>query len=173
MDTDGDGLNDGDEVLKYKSDPMKMDTDAGSVADGAEVTRGTNPLDASDDLPKKAVLKMEKGKALVLDGIVFKTGSAEILPSSEEILNQAYNTLADNPDIKVEIQGYTDNVGNRNYNLKLSQKRAEAVKQWLVDKGIAADRMTAKGYGPENPVGDNSTEAGRQQNRRIEFNRTN
>ncbi len=168
-DTDGDGLNDGDEVMKYKTDPLKADTDGGTVNDGTEVARGTNPLDPSDDIPKKEELKVEVGKAIVLEGIVFATGKSDITPESEGILEKAYNTLAQNPDIEVEIQGHTDNTGSRALNMKLSQARAEAVKAWLVNKGSAASRITAKGYGPDKPIADNKTKEARQQNRRIEF----
>lgn len=167
-DTDGDELSDGAEVNTHKTDPLKADTDGGSIADGAEVQRGSNPLEASDDVPKK-VLKVEKGQKIVLEGITFKTASAEILPASEEILEQAYNTFKANPEIEVEIHGYTDNKGSRAYNMKLSQSRADAVKAWLANKGIDAKRITAKGFGPDNPVASNDTEQGRQQNRRIEF----
>jgi outer membrane protein OmpA-like peptidoglycan-associated protein len=173
-DSDKDGLNDYAEVMTYKTDPMKADTDGGSVNDGLEVTRGTNPLDLSDDVPKveapkKAVIQLETGKAIVLEGIVFKTASADILPASEQILTLALNTLQENPDVTVEIQGHTDNVGKHDSNVKLSLKRAESVKAWLVAKGIAADRLTTKGMGPDHPIADNSTPEGKQQNRRIEF----
>ena len=174
-DTDGDGLSDGDEVLKYKTDPLKADTDGGTVNDGIEVARGSNPLDPADDLnwpPKKEELKVEIGKAMVLEGIVFKTGSAVISPESEDILTKAYNTLAQNPEIQVEIQGYTDNTGKRSVNMKLSKSRADAVKAWLVSKGIDATRITAKGVGPDKPIAPNKTAEGRQKNRRIEFMRT-
>jgi outer membrane protein OmpA-like peptidoglycan-associated protein len=173
VDTDGDGLNDNDEVTKYKSDPTKADTDGGSVNDGTEVARGTDPLNPADDVPpKKEELKVEVGKAIVLEGIVFATGKSDISPESEANLEKAYNTLEQNPDISVEIRGYTDNVGKKAANMKLSQSRAEAVKAWLVKKGIAADRITAKGFGPDNPIADNKTKEGRAQNRRIEFFRT-
>ena len=69
----------------------------------------------------------------------------------------------------MEIRGYTDNTGKKTANMKLSQSRAESVKAWLVKKGIAADRITARGYGPDNPIADNKTKEGRAQNRRIEF----
>lgn len=171
-DTDGDGLNDGEEVLKYKTDPLKADTDGGTVNDGAEVARGSNPLDPSDDVPKKEELKVEAGKAIVLEGVVFETGKSMITPSSETVLEQAYNTLAQNPEIAIEIRGYTDNAGKPKANVKLSQSRADAVREWLVAKGIGAERVTAKGYGPENPVAPNTTPEGKARNRRIEFFRT-
>lgn len=168
-DTDGDGLSDGQEVSQYKTDPLKADTDGGTVNDGKEVANKTNPLDPGDDVPKKKEIKVEVGKAIVLDGIVFKTGSANVEPASEEILEDAFNTLDQNKDVQVEIRGYTDNTGNAKANVRLSQRRADAVKAWLVAKGIAADRIGAKGYGDANPIGDNKTADGRAKNRRIEF----
>lgn len=167
-DTDGDGLKDGEEVQRYKTDPKVPDTDKGSVNDGAEVTRKTDPLDPNDDIPR---FKTEVGKKILLEGIVFKTGSAEILPESEEILTKAYNTLRDNPEIVVEIHGHTDNVGRRASNMKLSKARAESVKAWLVGKGIDAKRIGTRGFGPDKPTAPNTTEEGKQQNRRIEFMR--
>jgi outer membrane protein OmpA-like peptidoglycan-associated protein len=171
-DTDGDGLTDGDEVLKYKTDPLKADTDGGTVPDGVEVKRGTDPLNPNDDIPKKAELKVEVGTSIVLEGVVFKTGSADITPESQDILEKAYNTLAQNPDIQVEIQGYTDNVGKRSSNLKLSTRRADAVKTYLVAKGISDARITTKGFGPDKPIVPNTTTENKQTNRRIEFFRT-
>jgi outer membrane protein OmpA-like peptidoglycan-associated protein len=172
-DTDGDGLNDGDEVLKYHSDPLRVDTDGGTISDGKEVQNGTNPLDPADDIPKpKEVFTSEVGKAIVLEGVVFETNKSTLKPESEEILTKAFNTLNQNPEISVEIRGYTDNTGSRPKNMKLSQARAESVRAFLVAKGVSADRITAKGYGPENPVAPNTTKEGKQKNRRIEFLRT-
>jgi outer membrane protein OmpA-like peptidoglycan-associated protein len=167
-DTDGDGLKDGDEIRQYKTNPLDPDTDKGTVNDGAEVSRKTNPLDPSDDIPR---LKVEVGKKLVLEGIVFKTGSAEIMPESEEILMKAFMTLNDDQSIVVEIHGHTDNVGKKAANMKLSKARAESVKAWLVAKGIAAKRIGTKGFGPDKPIADNKTDEGKQKNRRIEFYR--
>jgi outer membrane protein OmpA-like peptidoglycan-associated protein len=173
VDTDGDGLSDGDEVLKYNTSPIKADTDDGTISDSQEITNGTNPLDGTDDIPKKEQeLKAEVGVPIVLSGIVFKTGSSQISPESEDILMQAFNTFDRHPEIEVEIQGHTDNVGKHDMNVKLSQKRADAVKAWLVKKNIAASRITTKGFGPDKPVAPNTTPEGKQQNRRIEFLRT-
>jgi outer membrane protein OmpA-like peptidoglycan-associated protein len=191
-DTDGDGLGDGDEVVKYHTDPLKADTDGGSVADGTEIARGTNPLDASDDMPKKEepkieepkkeevkpvepptdISKVEKGQSITLEGILFETGSANITPSSEDVLAKVIQTLKDNPDINVEIQGHTDSKGKESSNQKLSERRANSVKTYLVTKGIAKPRLTSKGFGQSKPVASNDTPEGREKNRRIEFLRT-
>ena len=168
-DTDGDGLNDGQEVNKYKTNPLKVDTDGGSVGDGIEVNRGTNPLDPKDDVPKKEEFKVEVGKSIALEGVTFASGKATLTPESEATLEKAYNTLYQNPEVVVEIQGHTDNAGKRATNMKLSDARANAVKAWLVAKGIAAERVTTKGYGPDKPVAPNTTKEGKAKNRRIEF----
>ena len=171
-DTDADGLNDGAEVLTHRTSPLKADTDGGSVNDAQEIAKGINPLDPADDIPKPAIQRIEVGKAIVLEGIVFKTGKSTIEPASEANLMDAFNALKDNPAIAVEIRGYTDNVGKIAGNKKLSLRRAEAVRSWLVMKGIDSRRIAVAGYGPENPIADNSTPEGRAMNRRIEFFRT-
>lgn len=164
-DTDGDGLMDGEEVKKYKTDPLRADTDGGGVDDGTEVKRGTNPLDPRDDMP----LLLEKGKSMVLQGINFETGSATLTKESESTLARVYLALASNPALRVEIAGYTDNVGSPRGNERLSQRRADAVSAWLVKKGIGASRMTTVGRGQRDPIAPNTTPEGRGRNRRIEF----
>ena len=119
-DTDGDGLSDGEEANKRSTDPLKADTDGGSVNDGTEATRGSNPLDPADDIPKEELV-VEVGKAIVLDGVVFASGKSEITPESDSILEKAYNTLNQNPDITVEIQGHTDNTGKKSTNMKIGR----------------------------------------------------
>lgn len=167
-DTDGDGIIDGEEVMKYKTNPLKVDTDGGGMIDGAEVIRGTDPLNPKDDVVKETII-LERGKSVVMDGINFTTGSATLTRESEEILERAFTALAANPDIKVEIAGYTDNVGMKTANEKLSQRRADAVRAWFIAKGIGAPRLTAKGFGMRDPIDTNATPEGRAKNRRIEF----
>ena len=105
----------------------------------------------------------------VLVGVNFEFNSAQLTPQSYPILFYAVQNLNDNPDIKVEIQGHTDNIGSDQYNLKLSEKRAQTVRDYLVAKGIDPSRLTVKGYGESMPVADNNTTEGRALNRRIEF----
>ena len=167
-DTDGDGIIDGEEVTKYKTNPLKVDTDGGGLIDGAEIIRGTDPLNPKDDVMKETII-LERGKSLVMDGINFTTGSATLTRESEDILERAFTALAANPEIKLEIAGYTDNVGSKTANEKLSQRRADAVRAWFVAKGIAANRLTARGFGMKDPIDTNATPEGRAKNRRIEF----
>lgn len=101
------------------------------------------------------------------DRLLFDTNSATLQPSSQEQLQNIAAILKAYPNVHLKIGGYTDNTGDPNANLTLSQQRADSVEQQLVGMGISADRMEAQGYGDQHPVGDNSTEEGRQRNRRI------
>lgn len=105
----------------------------------------------------------------ILVGVNFALNSAKLTAESYPILYDAAKTLLKNPDMKVEIDGYTDDIGAQTYNKKLSQQRADVVKNYLISKGIDAGRLTAVGCGESSPIGDNKTEAGRAMNRRIEF----
>ncbi len=164
VDTDTDGLSDGDEVHKYKTDPLKVDTDAGGMPDGKEVQLGLNPLDPADDVPIINV-----GERIILEGVNFETAKTTLLPGAKVILDQVANSLSNYPAAEVAIHGHTDNVGGAKYNMQLSIGRAEAVKTYLVSKGIPAARIKTKGFGFTKPVSDNSTAEGRAKNRRIEF----
>ena len=101
--------------------------------------------------------------------ITFETGKATIKDESTPIIEQMVELMQTNADLKVEIQGHTDNVGKPEANKKLSEERANAVEKALVDRGIAAERMSTVGYGDTKPVADNNTEEGRAQNRRVEL----
>jgi len=163
-DSDGDTLNDGEEVTSLKTDPLNPDTDGGTVDDGIEVRRGTDPLNPDDDVVKVGV-------PIILEGITFATRKAEITPESEGTLQKALRTLQTYPEIDVEIGGHTDNVGSSSSNQKLSQKRAEAVRDWLTQNGIDPGRLTAVGYGKDQPTVPNDTPENKAKNRRIEFKR--
>jgi outer membrane protein OmpA-like peptidoglycan-associated protein len=115
------------------------------------------------------IITLEKGKKVVLKGINFETNKATLRMESQTNLMQAYNALVANPTVQVEISGHTDNVGSQHSNQVLSLKRAQAVRNWLVQKGIASNRMNALGKGDNEPLSSNDTDAGRAENRRIEF----
>jgi OOP family OmpA-OmpF porin len=108
-------------------------------------------------------------KELLMKGIEFDTASDRVKPAGTAVLDEAARALTANADANIEISGHTDDRGAARLNQALSQRRAESVKKYLAGKGIAAARMTPKGYGPSQPVADNATDEGRARNRRIEF----
>ncbi|RPI04383.1 MAG: hypothetical protein EHM64_10115 [Ignavibacteriae bacterium] len=118
---------------------------------------------------KDTVIVLVKGQTVVLRGVNFEFNKATLTGYSERILWKAYNAMVSNPDVRVVITGHTDNVGSQKYNQSLSLKRAQAVKNWLVEKGIDSKRMRTVGRGQNEPVASNETEEGRLENRRIEF----
>jgi len=102
-------------------------------------------------------------------GIAYTTGAADLTDQGKATLAIIATILKNNPTVRVQVNGYTDNVGTPARNLALSQRRAQAVVDYLVANGIAAARLQAKGFGQDNPIASNDTEQGRAQNRRIEF----
>lgn len=177
IDTDGDGVADYKD--KCPGTPVEargkvdefgcpLDTDKDGVADFEDNCPTIPGTIANHGCPEiKAEAKKIFQKAL--QGIQFETGKAIIKPSSFGIMNQIVKVLQDNPTYLVMINGHTDNVGKQDANQILSEKRANAVKDYLVKKGVNADRMTAKGYGDMIPVESNATPQGRAKNRRVEF----
>ena len=108
---------------------------------------------------------------LILQGVTFQTGRSVLTTQSYEILDQVAGSLVANPEIRIEIAGYTDNTGSLALNRRLSGNRALAVRFYLARKGVSPSRMTARGYGPSNPVATNTTPDGRAQNRRVELHK--
>jgi len=139
-----------------------------SLPNGVELSIPANGIESKligfiED-PSKPV---DKTTWFEFDRLSFAMGSAKILPESQEQLSNIVAVMKAYPTVKVKIGGYTDNVGEPSANLRLSTQRANAVKQAIVHDGVAANRLTAEGYGEAHPVADNSTEDGRAQNRRI------
>jgi len=177
-DSDIDLLFDNDEIKKYKTDPNKPDTDGDGVLDGIEILEDkTDPLEKSSKRIniklKSQDLSFDDNKPVILEGIRFENDIAIIDASSANTLKKTFTALKNNPSLKIEIHGYTDNVGQEEYNKNLSQQRADAVRLWLVKKGIDALRINTVGYGELNPISDNSTLEGRNLNRRIEIIKSN
>ncbi len=105
----------------------------------------------------------------IFNEIQFDTNKWDIKDGSKPVLDEVIEILEGNPALKLEVQGHTDNTGSMGYNTKLSEKRAKSVVDYMTDKGISADRLTYKGYGPAYPIRSNDTAAGRASNRRVEF----
>lgn len=110
----------------------------------------------------------DRGLVLTLGDVLFDTGKAELNSGATRKLDQSSQFLADHPDRRLQIDGFTDSVGADSYNLDLSQRRANAVKSALQVRGIDATRITTQGYGKEFPVASNADSGGRQLNRRVE-----
>ncbi len=113
--------------------------------------------------------KLEEKKKLVLRGVNFASGKATITPDAYSILDKVIEVLKANKDAKIEIGGHSDAVGSASYNLRLSEARAQSVRQYLIQQGIDPLRLVARGYGESTPIAPNTTREGRAQNRRIEF----
>ena len=106
----------------------------------------------------------------ISDRIEFETGNAVLLPKSWPVLDQVAGTLVKGPHIQlVEIQGHTDDTGDEGKNLMLSENRAKSVRAYLIMKGVAAERLSVRGFGTRVPLGNNATPEGREKNRRVEF----
>jgi len=148
-DRDGDGIMD----------------DKDKCPDEPETKNGFEDADGCpDELPKE----VEKFTGSI-EGITFVAGSAKIAPASDRTLKAAADVLIKYPSLRIEVSGHTSSEGGRDFNQKLSEERAQAVRQWLVDNGVPEDRILSRGAGPDEPVADNDTPAGRAKNRRIEF----
>lgn len=122
--------------------------------------------------PKKRV-RVQATKIEIDEKIQFAKGEATILPESHSLLDEVVDVFKENPQIKkVSIEGHTSSEGGAQFNRTLSENRAKAVMEYLVSKGIEAERLLAKGFGPDKPLAENDTEENREKNRRVEFNIT-
>lgn len=115
------------------------------------------------------IIQYEEETTFTLSNLHFATNKAVIQSSSYQELDELVEYLKNKPHLKIEIAGHTDSDGDKNANMKLSQNRADAVKNYLIKKGISADRLIAKGYGESSPIADNSSESGKALNRRTEI----
>jgi outer membrane protein OmpA-like peptidoglycan-associated protein len=181
-DKDGDGIWDKDDACvdvpgvasskpEFNGCPADLDGDTiPNEQDACPKEPGKPDPDPSKNGCPKAFVS--GGTIKILDQVKFKTASAEIVKGkdSEEILAAVLKVLTDHPEIKkVSVEGHTDNQGSAAYNKKLSADRAASVVKWLVGKGVDKSRLTSAGFGMERPIDTNDTEAGRKNNRRVEF----
>jgi len=181
-DRDGDGILDRYDACPdtkgvASDDPAQNgcppDTDGDGIRDDVDACpreKGKGDPDPSKNGCPTSVRVTEE-EIVILDQVQFKTGSAVILPASDELLTQVAAVLNEHPEIlKVEVQGHTDSRGGKKYNQRLSEKRSAAVVKWLTKKGnIDASRLTSHGYGMDEPIAENDTPEGRQKNRRVQF----
>ncbi len=162
LDSDGDGVYDYKD--KCPGTPRGMQVDSAGCPMDSDGDGVINSLDRCPNTPKGA--KVSERGCWTLKGAIFDTNKSVIKPEFQSQLDDVAKVLKNTPDLTIEIQGHTDSAGSEKYNQKLSERRANAVKDYLVSKGIDKDRMTAKGYGELMPVASNDTEEGRAANRR-------
>jgi len=182
-DTDGDGIKDkfdrcpdtpAGEPVDAHGCPFPRDADRDGVPDDVDRCPNTAPGMKVDAAGCDAAILEEAGKGpVLLEGVHFAFARAMLTDSSSQTLNRVAASLRAYADVTIEVSGYTDTSGPLSYNMLLSQQRADAVKAYLVSRGIAPERMTARGYGPADPVASNGTASGRSRNRRVQLKRTN
>ncbi len=162
---DDDGFEDGDGCPERDNDQDGIVDKRDKCPDDPE-TR--NNFEDKDGCPDEIPVEVTRFTG-VIRGITFETNKAVIRTTSQDTLLDALDVLDDYPDVRLEVQGHTDDVGNDQFNLELSQARADAVIAWFIDHGTAADRLRAVGFGETVPLADNNSDAGRAENRRVEF----
>jgi outer membrane protein OmpA-like peptidoglycan-associated protein len=155
--------------------PLARDSDGDGVEDRMDRCPGTPRATPVDPVGCVILFREERTPGarptVVLRGVNFQTGRSALTPESYGVLDQVAASLVANPEINIEIAGYTDNTGSAAINRRLSNARAFAVRAYLARRGVAPSRMVASGYGPASPVATNTTVAGRAQNRRVELHK--
>jgi hypothetical protein len=195
LDSDGDGVVDAKDKCpgtpagrKVNADGCELDSDGDGVvdaldkcpgtpagrkvnADGCELDSDGDGIVDGDDKCPTVFAKTADGcpLPLVLHGVNFDNNEAVLRLDAYPILDEAVKGLKVWGDVNVEVGGHTDSVGSDEHNMNLSQRRAEAVRAYLIGKGVAADRLIAKGHGESQPAADNATDEGRFKNRRVEL----
>jgi len=168
VDSDGDGVTDDEDRCpgtprgaKVDSNGCELDSDGDGVVDSQDQCPGT-PAGIEVDSRGCA-------KPIILRGVNFEHDSSVLTSESRSILHGVADSLKKRPDMRVEVAGHTDSFGSSKYNNKLSQRRAESVRSFLVSLGIDAGNLSARGYGEEQPIRANDTKRGRADNRRVEL----
>lgn len=111
----------------------------------------------------------ERGLVITMGDVLFDTGKYDLRANAREILAKLSGIVLAHPDLNLAVEGYTDSTGSDQLNQRLSEKRAETVRDYLIEQGLNSDTITAKGFGKDRPVADNNTPTGRQKNRRVEL----
>ncbi len=160
LDSDGDGVLDAEDECPNTPAGAKV------LANGCALVGDCRKPRAGEQVDENGCAVEQK---FILRGVKFEFDSDRLTPQAMEILNEVAATLQAYPDVQVELEGHTDSIGTDAYNLGLSKRRANAVKTYLVGRGIEASRMTPVGYGESRPIATNDTEEGREENRRVEL----
>jgi len=113
--------------------------------------------------------RIEQGRTIVMDSIYFEIDRAYLKKESLDVLDRVIAILKKNPSMKIEVRGHTDSTGEKAHNQRLSERRADAVVEYMIKNGISPERLAAVGFGAEKPIASNAEEEGRKKNRRTEF----
>jgi outer membrane protein OmpA-like peptidoglycan-associated protein len=168
-DRDGDQDDDGCPEEDLDSDHDGVPDSRDRCPNAKETINGIDDDDGCPDTGDPRVIYQE-GELKILDAVQFKHGSAEITPDSYSLLDQVALTMKANPDVKrIRVEGHTDDTGPEDINQRLSQQRAEAVRRYIIHKGVNPDRLTAKGYGESRPRESGTSDQARARNRRVQF----
>lgn len=177
-DRDNDGLEDKDDACPDEAGPKEnkgcpvKDKDGDTVEDKFDNCPEEKGPASNQGCPEKQkqLVIITSEKLIIKEKVFFATAKATILPRSFPLLNNVASVLRDHPEIQlIRVEGHTDAQGGRDYNISLSQRRANSVKDYLIHQGVDGTRLQAKGFGPDRPADSNKTEAGRSNNRRVEF----
>ena len=126
-------------------------------------------VEGSSDERKIVLDRIQKGKGFVVENIYFEFNEAYLKAESLDIIDKLIAIMKKNTELKIEVRGHTDAVGDKVYNQKLSERRADAVVEYMIKNGISPERLRSTGYGQTRPIASNKTEEGRKKNRRTEF----
>jgi OOP family OmpA-OmpF porin len=159
-------------VVDSEGCTVPQDTDGDGVDDSLDRCPAT-AAGTQVDAVGCPILFRDQQTILILEGVTFASGRADLTQAARAILLTVAQSLIGNPTVRVEIAGHTDITGSRDVNMRLSQSRADAVRNFLIRNGVDAERLVARGYGPDEAVADNATAAGRAENRRVELRRQN
>lgn len=172
LDSDNDGIADSSDQCPGTKAGAKVDARGCAINMDLDNDGIVNAKDECPDTAAGTIVDRrgcELKADIKLDRVQFKSGTAVLNTESKNILDGIAQTLKENQHLVFEVAGHTDNRGDHDFNVSLSEKRAQSVRQYLVDDGVAADRLSARGYGPDKPLASNDTVDGRKQNRRVEL----
>lgn len=163
----------GDGATSTEQNPSHIYATAGAMTPSLTVTdgKGVSVKKAAPAVMATSPFIPTPEKPIVLEGVHFQTNKAVLLPESSGILDRVAESLVAHPEVNIEVGGHSDSDGSDASNMKLSTKRANAVRDYLIKKGVPASQMTAKGYGETQPISDNKTPEGKAMNRRVELKR--
>lgn len=163
LDSDGDGVPD------YRDECPNTPAGAAVLPSGCALVGDRRMARRGEQADGAGFVTGDRAGQLILDGVTFEFDSARLTPEAQRLLDRVAETLQAYPDVRVDIEGHTDNLGTATYNLGLSERRAQSVRSYLVSRGVEARRMRPVGYGLSRPIDSNDTESGRAANRRVEF----